>query len=170
MRTYYISHALNIEIIGHQHYGYVFIRKNLMLKYSSNLCNMVSFKLIFTIFFNCLISIFLRWTGNGIKISLHWRCVISLLIFHLHLEEIFKQTLENSESWILLDSKCLNNIRYENYLIFANSIKSLQQLIDRVNVLSERYGLDMNIDKIKFTIVSKKVRKTNANYIIKIFQ
>lgn len=94
-------------------------------------------------------------------------CIISPLIFNLYSEEIFKEALENCESGVLLNGERLNNIRYaDDTVIFADSIESLQQLMDGVNEVSERYGLEMNINKTKFMVISKEKRE-NCQLFIK---
>jgi hypothetical protein len=87
-------------------------------------------------------------------------CILSPILFNLYSEEIFSEALEKCEHGILLNGERLNNIRYANdTVIFADSLNSLQQLINKVNEVSERFGLQVNITKTKFMIISKnKVR------------
>uniref|UniRef100_A0A8D8Q762 Craniofacial development protein 2 n=1 Tax=Cacopsylla melanoneura TaxID=428564 RepID=A0A8D8Q762_9HEMI len=94
-------------------------------------------------------------------------CIISPLLFNLYSEEIFKEALYEGDEGILLNGERLNNIRYaDDTVIFADSLEGLQSLITKVNTVSENYGLQMNIAKTKFMIISKTLI-ANCQLLIK---
>lgn len=46
--------------------------------------------------------------------------------------------------------------RCENTILFADSLKGLQQLIEGISQCSQRYIIDMNNKKTKFMVISKR--------------
>jgi hypothetical protein len=90
------------------------------------------------------------------------RSSIPWFSIYVYSEEEFKEALENCESGFLLIGERLNNIRY------AESTVSFQQLIDRVNDKSERYSIEVNINKTKFMVKSKE-KKENCQNLINYF-
>ena len=83
-------------------------------------------------------------------------CVLSPLVFNIYSEEIFKQALEDQEEGIVLNGVSVNNIRYaDDTLLISNTLKGLQQLLNRTTVVSEEYGLKLNVAKIKDMVIRK---------------
>ena len=84
-------------------------------------------------------------------------CTLSPVIFNLYSEFIFREALQDVEAGILLNGEHLNNIRYaDDTVIFADSLASLQLLMDRVTACSRKYGLEINTSKTKFMIIRRK--------------
>lgn len=77
------------------------------------------------------------------------------MIFNLYSQEIFREALEKDENGVLVNDKPLNNIRYDDTVIFADSLEGLQQLMNKVNEVSKRYGLKMTIKK--FMVIRRKL-------------
>uniref|UniRef100_A0A8D8PQH9 Craniofacial development protein 2 n=1 Tax=Cacopsylla melanoneura TaxID=428564 RepID=A0A8D8PQH9_9HEMI len=93
-------------------------------------------------------------------------CVLSPVIFNVYSEFIFREALQNTEAGILLNGKKINNIRYaDDTVIFSDNLSSLQTLMDNVTKHSRDYGLDINISKTKFMVISKK-QNTTGNVTI----
>lgn len=66
-----------------------------------------------------------------------------------------KRTLEDVNEGILINGKRLNNLRYaDDTAIIANILKGSLRLISRIAEMSRIYGLDFNIKKTKYMIVS----------------
>ena len=83
-------------------------------------------------------------------------CVLSPLLFNVYSEEIIKQALGDIDEGILINGKRLNNIRYaDDTIIFADSMEGLQTLVERVAETSQLYGLDFNVKKTKYMVISK---------------
>ena len=75
--------------------------------------------------------------------------------------------MENCEPGILLKGERLNNIRYaDDTVVFADSLNGLQEIVNKVNEVSEGFGLEMNISKTKFMVISKD-RIGNCQLLIK---
>jgi Reverse transcriptase (RNA-dependent DNA polymerase) len=85
-------------------------------------------------------------------------CVLSPLLFNLYSEEIFREALDGQHEGILVNGECLNNIRYaDDTVVFADSLQSLQDMMNRVTKKSEEYGLRLNTAKTKYMVISKEV-------------
>uniref|UniRef100_A0A8D8VL77 Craniofacial development protein 2 n=2 Tax=Cacopsylla melanoneura TaxID=428564 RepID=A0A8D8VL77_9HEMI len=93
-------------------------------------------------------------------------CILSPLIFNLYSEAIFQEALEHVESGILLNGKRVNNFRYaDDTVIFADTAEGLQTLMNKVAVISRKYGLEVNTSKTKVMIISKE-RISNVAFTI----
>ena len=58
----------------------------------------------------------------------------------------------------VLNGVSVNNIRYaDDTLLIANTLKGLQQLLNRTTVVSEEYGLKLNVAKTKYMVIRKNV-------------
>lgn len=84
-------------------------------------------------------------------------CILSPILFNLYSEYIFREALNEIEEGISINGTRLNNLRYaDDTIVFTDSIKGLQLLMDRIIEASMRYGLDINTNKTKFMIISKE--------------
>uniref|UniRef100_A0A8D8SH15 Craniofacial development protein 2 n=1 Tax=Cacopsylla melanoneura TaxID=428564 RepID=A0A8D8SH15_9HEMI len=93
-------------------------------------------------------------------------CVISPLIFNLYSERIFCEALDEMEKGILLNGLRLNNIRYaDDTIVFAENLEDLQALMDNITYHSNQYGLNINVKKTKFMIISKNKITGSQLYI-----
>lgn len=92
-----------------------------------------------------------------IKRGVRQGCILSPLLFNIYSEEIFKKSLENAKEGIRINGELTNNIRYaDDTVILASSIEELQQIMERVNVASEEYGISLNFSKTKWMLISKR--------------
>lgn len=83
-------------------------------------------------------------------------CVLSPTLFNIYSEEIFTEALTNLEMGIRVNGEYINNIRYaDDTVLLATSLNDLQALLDRVRTVSVTYGLNLNIKKTKFMVVSR---------------
>lgn len=83
-------------------------------------------------------------------------CILSPILFNLYSEYIFRESLDEMEEGIPINGVKLNNIRYEDdTIVFADSIQSLQALMDRIVEVSHQYGLDINTTKTKHMVINK---------------
>lgn len=93
-------------------------------------------------------------------------CILSPLIFNMYSERIFDEALDEVEEGILLNGVRLNNIRYaDDTMVMADSLEGLQRLMNRITQYSQQYGLNINVQKTKLMIISKKSIKGAHLYI-----
>ncbi len=65
--------------------------------------------------------------------------------------------MEDVELGTKMNGTYINNIRYADAtVLFVNTIQDLQELVDEVDDIGRRYGLNINVKKIKTTIISRE--------------
>lgn len=83
-------------------------------------------------------------------------CVLSPLLFNLYSEDIFRESLDGIQGGIKINGENINNIRYaDDAVLIASSLENLQELVNSLNVTSKEYGLELNIKKTKYMVISK---------------
>lgn len=92
-----------------------------------------------------------------IKKGVRQGCVLSPILFNLYSEAIFNEVLHDAAEGIKMNGELINNIRYaDDTAIIASSLEDLQSLLQRVNDISEEFGLKLNISKTKWMCISKQ--------------
>lgn len=93
----------------------------------------------------------------SIKRGVRQGCILSPLLFNRYAEEIFKEALYEAAEGIKLNGELINNIRYaDDTVILASDINELKHLVERIQVVSEQYGLKLNTSKTKWMLISKQ--------------
>lgn len=83
-------------------------------------------------------------------------CVLSPLLFNIYSEEIFNKTLYDSTKGILVNGIRINNIRFaDDAVVFADSLEDLQSMMNDLSMHSLEYGIEINITKTKYMVISK---------------
>jgi hypothetical protein len=55
-----------------------------------------------------------------------------------------------------MNGQYINNIHYvDDTVLIADSVSDLQNILNRVNIHSEKYGLRLNVAKTKYMVVSR---------------
>ena len=91
-----------------------------------------------------------------IKRGVRQGCILSPLLFNLYSEKIFRKALEDTKDGIKVNGELINNIRYaDDTVLLADSLEGLQELVNRVTHASKQYGLELNIKKTKYMVISK---------------
>lgn len=84
-------------------------------------------------------------------------CILSPLLFNLYSEAIFQESLGDKEIGIKVNGVWINNIRYaDDTVLVADNIDDPQQLVDLVGGRSQNMGLNVNIKKTKFMVVTRE--------------
>jgi hypothetical protein len=84
-------------------------------------------------------------------------CVLSPMLFNIYSEAILAEALNDTMEGIVINGEVINNVRYaDDTVLLADSITDLQTLLEKVNVASNGKGLNMNVKKTKFMIISKQ--------------
>src|SRR6218665_3099311 len=88
-------------------------------------------------------------------------CLISPPSFNGYSEKVMREAAD-ALSWIgiTISGRIINNLRYaDDIVLVATSKETLQQLMDRVNEASGKYGLEINTKKTKVMVVSRTCEK-----------
>ena len=102
----------------------------------------------------------------NIKRGVRQGCVLSPKLFNLYTEEIFNE-IENLQG-INIGGRNMTNLRFaDDTVLMAESEEALQEIVDRIKVISLEHGLKMNIKKTKTMIVRKNI-KDGSKIIIKV--
>ncbi|XP_060531554.1 uncharacterized protein LOC132705137 [Cylas formicarius] len=84
-------------------------------------------------------------------------CVLSPLLFNLYSEAIFNEAFEEQELGVKVNGIPISNIRYaDDTVLIANDVEKLQKMCTRLCGSSNEYGININADKTKFMIISRK--------------
>ena len=80
-------------------------------------------------------------------------CILSPCLFNLYAEYIMRNAgLEEAQAGIKITRRNINNLRYANDTTFmAKSEEELKSLLMKVKEESEKFGLNLNIQKTKIT-------------------
>lgn len=103
----------------------------------------------------------------GVIRNLYWNQVANLRvdgehndyvkIFNLYSERILNEALDGMNKGILINGLRLNNIRYaDDTIVFADNLKNLQALVDKITHYNSQYGLEVNVNKTQLMIISKQ--------------
>ena len=84
--------------------------------------------------------------GKGVRQG----CILSLCLFNLYAEYIMRNTgLEEAQAGIKIAGRNINNLRYADATLVAESEEELKSLLMKVKVESEKFGLKLKIQKTK---------------------
>ena len=85
--------------------------------------------------------------GKGV----HQNCILSPCLFNLYADYIMPNSrLDDSQAGIKIAGKNINNLRYVDDMLMAESQEELKSLLMRVKKESKKPGLKLNIQKMKF--------------------
>ena len=94
-------------------------------------------------------------TKFPIKRGVRQGCVLSPKLFNIYTEHIFRE-VENLPG-CSVGGININNLRYaDDTALIADDPVKLQAIIEKVNSVSENYGLRMNIKKTKTMVISRE--------------
>jgi len=77
-------------------------------------------------------------------------------------------SLKNTNGGIRVKGEIINNIGYaDDTVLLWYSLEGLQELLDRVDQTSEEYGLNLNVNKTKYMVISKNPVQPGSVYTYK---
>ena len=83
-------------------------------------------------------------------------CNLSPYLFNFLLEAIMQHALAETEAGVTISGEVVNNLRFADDIdLIAETEEQLQELTDRVNTTSARYGLLINKQKTKTMTIEK---------------
>jgi len=86
----------------------------------------------------------------SVKKEVRQGCVLSPYLFNILAEMVMRETLDGFQGGLQIAGRTITNIRYaDDIILSATSEAELQELMDRLDRLSRRYSLLINIDKTK---------------------
>ncbi|KAL0812036.1 hypothetical protein ABMA28_009430 [Loxostege sticticalis] len=83
-------------------------------------------------------------------------CIISPLLFNIYTELIMRITLEDWTDGVTIGGYKISNLRYaDDTTLFATSAQHLEQLLYRMERVSNEFGLKINRNKTKVMIIDR---------------
>ena len=85
--------------------------------------------------------------GKGVRQG----CILSPMLFNLYGERIMREAgLDQLDVGIKIGGQCINNLRYaDDTTLAASATEDLKEIIRKVKMASEKYGLYLNVGKTK---------------------
>jgi len=77
-------------------------------------------------------------------------CVLSPYLFNILAEMVMRETLDGFQGGLQIGGRMITNLRYaDDIILLATSEAELQELVDRLDRISRKYSLLINVDKTK---------------------
>jgi len=88
-----------------------------------------------------------------VKKGVRQGCVLSPYLFNILAEMVMRETFDGFQGGLQIRGRMITNLCYANDIILlATSEAELQELVDRLDRVSRRYSLLINIDKTKVMV------------------
>ena len=85
-----------------------------------------------------------------VKKGVRQGCVLSPYLFNILAEMVMRETLDGFQGGLQIGGRMITNLRYaDEIILLATTEAELQELVDRLDRVSRRYSLLINIDKTK---------------------
>ena len=92
---------------------------------------------------------------NGFKTNVGVRqgCILSAILFNVFLQRIMLDTLEGFDRGIRCGGMKFSNLRFADDIdLLAEGEEELQEVTDRLNITSKKYGMEINREKSKMMV------------------
>jgi len=91
-------------------------------------------------------------------------CILSPWLFNLYAEAAMTEALDGYNKEFRIGGRVINNLRYaDDVVLNAPSSKDLQDLVNRVRVSSEKFGLLISTNKTKVMACGNNKTSTKIN-------
>lgn len=88
--------------------------------------------------------------GFRVRRGVRQVCVLSPYLFNILAEMVMREALDGHEGGIQIGGRRVTNLRYaDDIILLACSETELQELVDRLDRVSNKYSLLINVDKTK---------------------
>jgi len=78
------------------------------------------------------------------------------LLFIIYDEAMIKEATENTQDGISVGGHIVSALRYaDDKAVVASTQKELQNLTDRLNIVTKKYGMKINVKKTKVMCISR---------------
>ena len=95
--------------------------------------------------------------GRGVRQG----CPLSPVPFNIYIEELIQEALETEDGGIKVGGVLVKALRFaDDQAMIASSQESLQIMMNRLNEVSEKWGMKINIKKTKVMVISRDKVKT----------
>jgi len=85
-----------------------------------------------------------------VKKGVRQGCVVSQCLFNILAEMLMRETLDGFKGGLQIGGRMITNLRYaDDIILLATSEAELQELVDRLDRISRKYRLLINVDKTK---------------------
>jgi hypothetical protein len=89
---------------------------------------------------------------------------LSSLLFNIYSEAIFDEAILHEHIGVKVNGKFVNNLRYaDDTVILTGTMAHLQRSMDSLYIACNKYGLEMNVKKTKFMLITKDRTDTDNN-------
>ena len=79
-------------------------------------------------------------------------CVLSPYLFNILAEMVMRETLDEFQGGLQIGGQMITNLRYaDDIILLATSEAELHELVHRLDRVSRKYSLLINVDKTKVT-------------------
>jgi len=80
-------------------------------------------------------------------------CPLDPYLFNILAEMVMKETLDGFQNGLQIGGRMITNLRYaDDIILWATSGAELQELVDRLDRVSRKYSLLINVDKTKVMV------------------
>ena len=94
-------------------------------------------------------------------------CVLSPILFCIFLEVVMTIALDNSRIGAHVSGRLINNLRFaDDIAVLTESERGLQVLVSRIDEISSKMGMRMNLDKTECQIMSRKPEAHTLNVVV----
>jgi len=88
-----------------------------------------------------------------VKKGVRQGCVLSPYLSNILAEMVMRETLDGFQGGLQIGGRMITNLRYaDDIILLATSEAELQELVDRLDRVSRKYSLLINVDKTKVTV------------------
>ena len=85
-----------------------------------------------------------------VKKGVRQGCVLSPYLFNIRANMVMRETLDGFQGGLQIGGRMITNLRYaDDIVLLATSEAELQELVDRLDRVSRKYSLLINVEKTK---------------------